>query len=168
MTDKAETDRVTGEIAQLREWTSGKGYFMNLTGDTNDYYGFGGCRYAVGSEVTMDVKEGTGTFSDKIQVTTIKAGKPKAGESTAKETNVKKAYDGDFKDAKAHYMDKQQLIVQQSSMKAAAEIVAAGIKQGFIKDLKSATEAALTMKDKFYYDIATSEGMEKTKEENGE
>jgi len=64
----AKTETVTGEVAAVKPWATGKGYFMNFVDDSNDYYGFGTPKIKEGETVALEIKEGTGTFSDKIAI----------------------------------------------------------------------------------------------------
>ncbi|KKM24642.1 hypothetical protein LCGC14_1603150, partial [marine sediment metagenome] len=53
-------DTVSGTVARVIPWKTGKGYFLNIADDSNDYYGFGKCKGEVGCFVELEVSEGTG------------------------------------------------------------------------------------------------------------
>lgn len=66
-----QTDTVEGIVSAVKVWKTGKGYFLNLEGDDTDYYAFGGVDTDVENTVKLTVKPGTGTFSDKCQITKL-------------------------------------------------------------------------------------------------
>lgn len=118
-----EQETVTGKIAQVKPWKNSKGYFLNIEGNSNDFYGFGKPHVEEGEEVTFVVKEGTGSFADKIAI--VRKMKPDEEPPKPKEkpkTDTDKVLDG-IEDAKTVYMDKQNLIVRQCCIKAGAQMV---------------------------------------------
>ncbi len=48
-----EKDKVEGKVARITSWKTGKGYFLNIENDSNDYYGFGKCKGEVGCFVEL-------------------------------------------------------------------------------------------------------------------
>ncbi|KKK68019.1 hypothetical protein LCGC14_2948240, partial [marine sediment metagenome] len=63
-----EKGKVEGKVSRITAWKTGKGYFLNIDGNSNDFYGFGSCKGEVGCFVELEVSEGTGNFSDKIRI----------------------------------------------------------------------------------------------------
>ena len=118
-----EKDKVSGKVARVTEWKTHKGYFLNLKDDSNDYYGFGKCGADIDSTVTLQVSEGTGNFSDKIRVD--KFVKKVDLNTVRKETADKsmEILDKSIKSGENTYFERQNLIIRQCCIKAAASIV---------------------------------------------
>ncbi|KKL64764.1 hypothetical protein LCGC14_2161730 [marine sediment metagenome] len=118
-----EKDKVEGKVARVTDWSSHKGYFLNIADDSNDYYGFGKCKGQVGETVEIEVSEGTGNFSDKIRIDKLYS------KATVKEA-VKETADKDMEivaksieSGENTYFARQNLIIRQTCIKAAAVIV---------------------------------------------
>ena len=117
-----EKDKVEGKVARVTDWSSHKGYFLNLVDDSNDYYGFGKCKGEVGCFVELEVSEGTGNFSDKIRIDKMHS------KATVKEA-VKETADKDLKivedsikSGENTYFARQNLIIRQTCIKASVEL----------------------------------------------
>jgi len=155
---------VTGQISKLVPWKSGKGFFVNLEGDDTDYYTFLKLKVNTGDEATFQVTEGSGNFSDKLQITkvlkqdTIPAKKPDT--APVEEPPVTTEFSSEHK----FYADKQSLIVQQTCLKAAARIVAASINPAKEYDCAKLESNILRMKDAFFKNIMEIETDENTQE----
>jgi len=144
------TTKITGVVGMVKAWKTGKGYFLNLNGDDNDYYGFGSCKAKEGEEVVIDVKEGTGSFADKVCITKLTVGKDAAG--TAKKTSREPAPAAtpEVRQGDSVYFRKDELIVKQCCVKAAARITAALIAAGYSKSKKDAIDDTVDVADKMY------------------
>lgn len=120
MTDK---NTATGKVARVTEWSSHKGYFLNLKDDSNDYYGFGKCGADIGSTVTIEVSEGTGSFSDKIKID--KFAKKVDLNAVRKETADKdlKIVEDSIISGENMYFARQNLIIRQTCIKAASNCI---------------------------------------------
>jgi len=154
----AETETITAEIAAVKQWTSGKGYFLNLKDSADDYYKFGAVTVTPGATVELVVKEGSGNFADKIEVLKIKAlpSTPAQVKGKVQERNEKiNAYKeaGEFNDR-----HRQEMIVEQCCLKAAATIVAGLYPKSEVFAREKIIEYVLTIKDKFYANIMQNEG----------
>lgn len=118
-----EKQYVTGKVASINDWKSGKGVWVNLEGDPNDYFAYKNKAPKLGEEGTWQVKEGTGIFSDKVELV------KKQAQAQAKEAHQKKTQE-DFEDAAKIYLTKaeadavrQNSIERQCALKAAANVV---------------------------------------------
>lgn len=161
-----EIKHVTGVIADTRRWTSGKGSFINLEGDQNDYYKYGACTFQKGDKVELRVKQGAGQFSEKFEVVGfehIKAETPKPAE---KVKVVPSNSELKVQTAEKIYTDRNEAIVKQSCLKASAPIVAALISTGVIKAKQEAKEFATELADFMYCYVV--EGEEPEAEAGGE
>ena len=118
-----EKDKTQGTIARVTEWGSHKGFFLNLKDDSNDYYGFGKCKADTGDSVELEVSEGTGNFSDKIKIDKLHS------KATVKETlddknkADAKIVEDSIKSGENTYFERQNLIIRQTCIKAAANLV---------------------------------------------
>ncbi len=120
-----EKNKVEGKVARVTDWKTGKGYFLNIESNNNDFYGFGKCKGQVGETVELEVSEGTGNFSDKIRIDKLYS------KATVKEA-VKETADKDMEivaksieSGENTYFARQNLIIRQTCIKAAARLVAA-------------------------------------------
>ena len=122
-----EKDKTSGKVARVTEWGSHKGYFLNLKDDSNDYYGFGKCKADVNDEIELEVSEGTGNFSDKIKVDKLYS--KQTVKEAVKETTDKsmEILDKSIKSGENTYFERQNLIIRQCCIKAAARAVSASI-----------------------------------------
>jgi len=118
-----EKDKVQGKIARITEWSSGKGYFLNLENDKNDYYGFMKCKGEVGCFVELEVSEGTGNFADKVKIDKLHS--KQTVKETRKETADKdiKLVEDSIKSGENTYFERQNLIIRQTCIKAASNLV---------------------------------------------
>ena len=123
-----EKDKTTGKVSRITEWGSKKGYFLNLDGNSNDFYGFGSCKGKLGETVDLEVSEGTGNFSDKIKIDKLYS---KATiKEAVKETEDKsmEILDKSIKSGENTYFERQNLIIRQTCIKSAS-VVFAGLHQ---------------------------------------
>ena len=148
MTDEQQT--VTGEVASTVDWKSGKGSWVNLKDNSNDFFAFKGGVPKVGESGTWTVKEGTGPMSDKVEL--VKAVK----EATLKE-KIKAQAEAEVKEfeklaAKGDdvYFDRQNLIVRQTCMKAAAMVVSGSIERKPSRDWPKFASCVCDVADKLY------------------
>jgi len=123
-----ETKKVQGKVARINLWTNKPGYFINLENDQNEYFGYGSCKAKLGEIVDLEVSEGTGNFKDKFKVEKIHCGatvKQVEKETADKDMEI---IDRSIKSGENTYFERQNLIVRQCALKAAAVVVAAEIK----------------------------------------
>jgi len=118
-----EKGKVEGKVSRITAWKTGKGYFLNIDGNSNDFYGFGSCKGEVGCFVELEVSEGTGNFSDKIRIDKLYS------KATVKEA-VKETADKDMEivaksieSGENTYFARQNLIIRQTCIKSASVIV---------------------------------------------
>ena len=159
------TDTVSGEIGKITPWKSGKGYFLNLKGNENDFYGFGSCKKQVGAKVTLTVKEGTGQFSERYLIVKIS---DSAQEKPVQKEKPKVAQENvldSVKDGLTVYVEKQELIVRQTCIKAAAEVVGHLVERSPKLPGKDIGDAVIDLADMF---VAFCLGIDELPEENGE
>jgi len=151
---------VRGRIASLLPWKSGKGYFLNLENDQNDYFGHGTSKREVGEEVTMQVKPGEKGWEHKTQIVSCKKQVQEKIKEEAKQTEPSATDAGEIPDGLTVYMDKQRAIIEQSCLKAAANLVGELFprQEAFNKEIM--VDLVLWIKDKFVFDIVT-QGKEK-------
>ncbi len=163
-----EEKTASGTVAAVKPWQSGKGYFLSLMNDENDYYAFGLCKAMPDDGVVLTVKPGDGDFSDKVHITKLETGaKPAAPAKTPHEKGVDELHES-IKNGKTAYFNKQNVIVEQCCLKAAAEIVSAMINNGMTTKREVIVENTLYMKDKFVEDIlGTVEELEEPADEAG-
>ena len=114
-----EKDKTTGKVARVTEWSSHKGYFLNLKDDSNDYYGFGKCQGTLGETVELEVSEGTGNFSDKIRIDKMHSSA--TIKEVRKETKDKdmEIVNKSIKSGENTYFERQNLIIRQTCIKSA-------------------------------------------------
>jgi len=118
-----EKDKTTGKVARITEWKTGKGYFLNLQDDQNDYYGFGKCKAKIGETVDLEVSEGTGSFADKIKIDKLHSGATvKQVEQETKDKDME-IVNKSIASGENTYFERQNLIIRQTCIKAAANLV---------------------------------------------
>jgi len=152
-----ETTTVKGEIGKLVEWKTGKGHFLNLKGDKNDYYAWGKSKHKEGETVELTVKEGTGNFSDKMQITQIKALQPEKAQVQEKAMTAAQKMQEYCESADKTYYDRQDLIVKQCCIKAACELVGELKPRQEKEDWDNVCEKALYVADKLYFWVTDQE-----------
>ena len=152
-----ETDKTTGKVARITNWKTGKGYFLNLDGNSNDFYGFGACKAKLGETVDLEVSEGTGNFADKIKIDKLYS------KATVKEA-VKETADKDMEIVKKSiesgentYFERQNLIIRQTCIKAAAELVKSVYNEKGADQWQYAVPKALEIADRFYAWVTESD-----------
>ena len=153
----AETETITAEIAAVKQWTSGKGYFLNLKDSADDYYKFGAVTVTPGTTVELVVKEGSGNFADKIEVVKIKAMPSTPAQVNEKVQSRDEKLKTYFESTGKEYVDRQKLIVQQTCLKAAVQLVSELYPRTEVFSREKMIELVLTIKDKFYFDIMSGE-----------
>jgi len=67
---------VEGIVEKINNWSSGKGYFLRLEKDADDYYSFGSAKMKVGQHVQLDCQVGTGNFKDRALIKDWKENAP--------------------------------------------------------------------------------------------
>ena len=125
-----ETKKVQGKVARINLWTNKPGYFINLENDQNEYFGYGSCKAKLGEIVDLEVSEGTGNFKDKFKVEKIHCGatvKQVEKETADKDMEI---IDRSIKSGENTYFERQNLIVRQCCVKAAARCATAYISRG--------------------------------------
>ncbi len=131
-----EKNKVEGKVSRITAWKTGKGYFLNLDANSNDFYGFGSCKGEVGCFVELEVSEGTGNFSDKIKIDKMHS--KQTVKEAVKETADKdlKIVEDSIKSGENTYFARQNLIIRQTCIKSASAIVAGSIQGASITDTK--------------------------------
>lgn len=61
--------KLEGKIIKIIPWQSGKGFFLRLLGNGNDFYKFGQCDFKENDTVNIEYKAGTGNFKDRFVIT---------------------------------------------------------------------------------------------------
>jgi len=152
-----EKDKVEGKVARVTDWSSHKGYFLNIADDSNDYYGFGKCKGQVGETVEIEVSEGTGNFSDKIKIDKMHS------KATVKEA-VKETADKDMEivaksieSGENTYFARQNLIIRQTCIKAAADAIGHSLPGDEIKSLEGLAIAITNTAERLYAWVTESD-----------
>ncbi len=128
MIDKGMT--VSGTVVEVTAWKSGKGSWINLEGNPNDFFAYAKRVPAKGTEGTWDVQEGKGFLADKVEL--VKLVKEPDLKAVAKETADKDMaiVEKSIESGEKTYFARQNLIIRQTCIKAAAVLVAAEIQAG--------------------------------------
>ena len=152
-----ETDKTTGKVARIVTWTSGKGYFLNLQDDSNDYYGFMKCKAKVGETVDLEASEGTGNFADKIKIDKLYS--KATVKEAVKETEDKdlKILNDSIKSGENTYFERQNLIIRQACIKAAASLAGSIAKNIDKANTKVAISMAEEIADALYAWVTESD-----------
>ena len=163
-TKKPQTT-VQGVIRKVTPWQSGKGCFLALHGDSSDYYMF--CKHLPneGDNVTLTVTEGTGNFSDRLQITKLEPAKRtleeiKQAKKEADEIVQQSTMAGD-----RFYFKREDLIIKQTCIKAAAEVIGHCVERSKTPALKGLTDAVIDMADRFYCYVTEQEEAPRTEKE---
>ena len=145
-----ETDNVSGKIAEVKTWSSGKGFFLNLEGNTNDFYGFSSCRFKEGDTVDLEVKEGTGNFSDKLLISKMATAKEKKA-TPAKIAGVPIPNGNDYAKQKQEYdTAKNDSITRQCIIKASGRLCAGLFERSKSPDAPKVSDTVCYIADKLY------------------
>ena len=118
-----DVETVTGTVASTRDWKSGKGSWVNLDNNSNDFFAYKAKVPKVGETGTWKVKEGTGVMADKVEL--VKKQDETDLDKVRKETAdkdmeiVQKSIDSGEKT----YFERQNLIIRQCCIKAASVVV---------------------------------------------
>lgn len=148
MADKPQT--VTGEVISVTEWKSQKGSWVNLKDNPNDFFAYSGKVPAFGSTGTWTVKEGTGHMSDKVELVKLVGDlELKAKIKAAAKEEVKEMENLIDKGDKV-YFDKQNLIIRQVCIKAAATAVGGAAVVEKSKDWPVVGDRICEVADKLY------------------
>jgi hypothetical protein len=155
MTELIET--VTGEIAKIVVWKTGKGFFLSIMDNSNDFYAFGKCNCIVGDMVTLACKEGTGSFSDKILIS-------KMIKVTIKKADVPKNPLADVPNGAQIYLTKaeadavrQNSIERQCALKSAVDLVGELYPRATLIDNDKIEDLVLRFAQTFFDWIACNE-----------
>ncbi|KKL09577.1 hypothetical protein LCGC14_2564490 [marine sediment metagenome] len=122
MTDKGMT--VSGEVVSVTDWKSGKGAWVNLKDNSNDFFAFKGKVPVVGLTGTWTVKEGTAHMSDKVELVKLLRGpdlKAVAKETADKDMAI---VEKSIESGEKTYFARQNLIIRQTCIKSASVAVA--------------------------------------------
>ena len=118
-----EKEVLTGKVARVTPWSSGKGGFVSFEGNDEDYYYFGSSKYSEGEQCTVECAPGSGTFSDKIELKKKISGPDSGSEPALDPAKPKDDFESAAQDGLTVYLDKQNLIVAQCCMKIAGQVV---------------------------------------------
>lgn len=120
--------KVNGEVEDIREWQSGKGYFFTVK--NQQYAAFGTCKIEEGDRVTVEQGKDFGKDGDTLQgkiVQREKISEEEWDEPTEGETEASAA--------PAEKFDKNAEIRRMSALKCAASLVT-GLPQGCVHTMK--------------------------------
>jgi len=162
---KKKEATVQGVIGKVTPWQSGKGYFLALQGDNNDYYAFSKHLPNEGDNVQLTVTKGTGGFSDRLQITKLEPAKRtleeiKQAKKEADEIVQQSTMAGD-----RFYFKREDLIIKQTCIKAAAEVIGHCVERSKTPALKGLTDAVIDMADRFYCYVTEQEEAPRTEKE---
>ena len=152
-----ETDKTTGKVARITNWKTGKGYFLNLDGNSNDFYGFGACKAKLGETVDLEVSEGTGNFADKIKVDKLYSKatvKEAVQESTDKSMEI---LEKSIASGENTYFERQNLIIRQTCIKSACVLAGSITKNIDAANTKVAISMAEEIADALYAWVTESD-----------
>ena len=156
-----EQETVSGTIAAIKQWKKGSGFFLSLEGNSQDFYKFGKNPPEVGAAVEMEVKEGTGIFSDKLEVVQIGKGAPGKAKPAEKPKEEPEKPEETFKEGVKVYMDKQNLIVEQTCLKVAGEVVSHLLPRNEKPDWEGIAKTVNFLKRDFVADIIANQEAKK-------
>lgn len=145
-----DKDTVSGKVASITPWKSGKGSWINLEGDSNDFFAYTGKVPKMGTEGTWEVKEGKGFLADKVELVKL-AGEPDLNK-VRKESSDRdmKLVEKSIESGEKTYFERQNLIIRQCCIKAAAGFVGELFPRQKSAGISEATREALWAADKFY------------------
>ena len=118
-----EEKTVSGTVAGTTEWKSGKGSWINLQNDGNDYFAYSGKVPEEGETGTWVVAEGSGFAEGKIELVKPATIGPKKVEVAGKRSEAMEIVDKSIESGEKTYFDTQDLIVKQCCVKVAANAV---------------------------------------------
>ena len=155
MTDKGMT--VSGTVVEITAWKSGKGSWINLEGNPNDFFAYAKRVPAKGTEGTWDVQEGKGFLADKVEL--VKLVKEPDLKAVAKETADKDMaiVEKSIESGEKTYFARQNLIIRQTCIKAAAVVVAKIAEKGKEANVDSAANVLCAMADRLYAWVTESD-----------
>lgn len=116
-------DTVTGTVVAVKPWKTGKGFFLNLEGDSNDYYSFGKTALEEGDTATFEVSEGTGGFADKIKLDKLVPTAVEKQQETEKTMPGVETGDKVYLTREEAQAVRQNSIERQCALKAAVQVV---------------------------------------------
>ena len=153
-----KTKTVTKTTARVNEWNSGKGGFVAFEDDEADYFYFGPAKTYIGETAKFEVSPGTGNYSDKVKIEkkleTLSEGEVDvSGEPTKAELFESAAQDG-----LKVYIDKQNIIVAQTCLKVAGDVVSRLSAKNDGAAWKDVGKAVLEMADQFFIGVLQSQG----------
>ena len=160
-----ETTTIKGKVGKIQKWKSGKGCFLFLQGDENEYYKFGSAPFREGDEICYEASPGTGSFEDKIQLGKKLPITAQTQSVPEKREAQQQKKDNGFQSADIVYKETQECIVEQCALKTAGRIVARLYPRTPEIDWQDVIDKTLLLKDKFACDILTGgETIEEPKE----
>ena len=146
----SEETSVEGLVEKIVPWESGKGYFLNIEFDENDYFGYGSSKAKIDSVVAIEFKKGSGSFGGKRQITKLvlvdKSEKDSQGDSIKSVgANPAPHINGVSANEK-----RQELIMRQSCMKAASAFVSNSLTPEKNPDWSERVKLVTDISDDFY------------------
>ena len=152
-----DVETVTGTVASTRDWKSGKGSWVNLDNNSNDFFAYKAKVPKVGETGTWKVKEGTGVMADKVEL--VKRLDDVDLNAVRKESADKdlEIVEKSIESGEKTYFKTQNLINRQSAAKTTSRVVAAMISAGLLKDKLSIANTHLYLADRVYYYITEQE-----------
>ena len=154
-----QTTTVKGEVGKINLWKNKPGYFLLLMGDQNEYYNFGKCPFTVSEQVELEVKEGTGTFSDKYQIVRKAQSLPRKAVVQEKAKTAGEIMAEGIESSDKVYFDRQNLIVRQTCLKAGAEVVGHIVTRINVLPGKAIASSVLELAEMFYNWVVEAEEM---------
>jgi len=156
---------VKGEVGKIIAWKTGKGYFLNLKGDPNDYFGWKECKCSEGEKVKLTVTEGTGSFADKLLIT--HTDKPTVTLAEIKQTkkDADEIVQHSVMQGNKFYLARETLIIKQTCIKAAAEVVGHLVERTSQLPGAKVADAVIYLADRFYLYVTEQEEPEQPEPE---
>jgi len=158
----ADGNAIAGKVSSIAPWKTGKGAFVKFEGDENDYFYFGPQKCGAGEQCTFEIAPGKGNFEDKIELKKKLSGPDEGSEAAPRQQTKNELFESAAQDGLTVYMDKQNLIVAQTCLKAAAELVGELAVQGDGKSWKEIGTIVCDLQDQFFTHIIQSQNGAKT------
>lgn len=118
---------VTGRVAAVRNWKSGKGWFLVLEDDAADYYGVGMCKVAEGEHVRLTVSPGSGKMAGKWKVDQHEKPDPLSSGPVSEVRSNPGAPNAPATGAPVKGFSRSDSIARAVALKAAVQLVLPGI-----------------------------------------
>jgi hypothetical protein len=141
---------VEGEVEKVINWKTNKGYFLLLKGDSNEYFGWKECKCKEGDKVKLTVTKGNGNFSDKLLITHTEQAGTTLAEIKQRKADADDVVDHSVMQGNKFYMAREELIVKQTCLKVAGEVVGHLVNRSAVIPGSAIADAVIDMADKFF------------------